>query len=677
MPLSHSVRLPLAIAIILAATAGCLADTNPAVSADPSPTYAGSFLAGRSADLDHDFNAAVSFYRDAVAASPSDQALRQRLLILSIADGQLPAAFDLAAKMAVSDPSNPAARLALAVEDIAQGKNDDALAMLDHVGNGDLATLTSALAGAWIDYGQGKVDVALSRIATLRGPDWYPVFTDLHTAFINDAAGHTDAAVAAIRKAYGDDRSALRVVVAYAQIMARAGHKDEAIAAITALGGDNPVHPQLRYLLADIKAGKPLPPLVTNAGAGVAETLYGLGAAIGTEQGAELPAAYLRLAAYLAPSDWLITMSLGDVFAAIDRCGDAMAFYKQVPTTDHLRRNADLQIGLCLEQLEQGSAATPYFTRVLTANPDDLEAAIDLGNNYRVQKRFSEAAAIYTRALKLAGNPVDVPSNDALAATLTPPPAAAPDSAADDSTAAAASDQSGDGEVDEDAGGDAAVADQPTQPPDQEVAAKPPTSPQWRLFYYRGVAYQQSNDWTAAEADLKRALALYPDQSSVLNYLGYSWVDRGENLDLALKLIQKAVRLKPTDGFIVDSLGWAYFKLGRYDDAVKTMETAVQLAGGDATINDHLGDVYWAVGRKREAVFQWTYARDSSPDKDLLPKILEKLKHGLPAQPISGSNDHTSIEKSENLWIGTLGSYASLAGPSHRFFDRSTAGHTG
>jgi tetratricopeptide (TPR) repeat protein len=137
-------------------------------------------------------------------------------------------------------------------------------------------------------------------------------------------------------------------------------------------------------------------------------------------------------------------------------------------------------------------------------------------------------------------------------------------------------------------------------------------------------------------------------------------VDRGLNLDLALQLIQKAVRLKPTDGYIVDSLGWAYFKLGRYDDAVKTMETAVQLAGGDATINDHLGDVYWAVGRKREAVFQWTYARDSSPDKELLPKILEKLKHGLPSPPVSGSNDHSSVEKSETLWRGAGGSYASL-----------------
>jgi tetratricopeptide (TPR) repeat protein len=661
MPLSHSFRLPLAIAAVLATTAGGFADTKPAAKAALPSTYSGSFLAGRSADLDHDFNAAVAFYRSALAADPGNPALMQRLLILSIAAGDLPPAFDLAAKIASADPSNPAARLALAVQDVASGKNDDALAVLDHAGSADLAKLTSGLASAWIEFGQGKVDDALTRIAALKGPDWYPVFTDLHAALINDAAGRKDAAVAAARKAYSDDSSALRVVVAYAHIMARAGLKDEAVKAITALGGDHPVHPELRYLLADIKAGKTLPPLVADARAGVAETMYGLGAAIGTDQGPELPAAYLRLAAYLAPKSSLIVMSLGDVYAAVNRCDDAIAIYKRVPPSDHLRRNADLQTGLCLQELDRAGVATGYFARVLAANPNDVEAAVDLGNNYRVQKRFAEAATIYTRAIKLTGASVDVPTNDALAAMVKPIEDAAPSADTDDSGAVTGDDQSGDDQSGADQSGDNqgdqnagdnGATDQTAPPPDQSAAASAPTSPEWRLFYYRGVAYEQSKDWAAAEADLKRALALYPNQPSVLNYLGYSWVDRGENLDLALKLIRTAVRLEPTDGYIVDSLGWVYFKLGRYDDAVKTMETAVQLAGGDATINDHLGDVYWAVGRKREAVFQWTYARDSSPDKDLLPKILEKLKHGLPAPPVSGSNDHTSIEKSENFAPG-------------------------
>jgi tetratricopeptide (TPR) repeat protein len=676
MPISHSFRPLVAFAAFLTLSTAAMADTKAGATNDLPSTFSGSYLAGRSADVSHDFMAAASFYRNAVAADPHNPGLTQRLLILSLATGDLKNAFALAAKMALADPANPAVRLALAVQNMADGKTADALTELDRGGPADLAMLTSSLASAWIEFGDGKVDAAVKRIAGLRGPDWYPVFTDLHTALIYDAAGRTDDAVTAARKAYSDDASALRIVVVYARIMARAGHTDDAIGAITKLGGDDPAHPELRYLLADIKAGKKLPPLITDARGGFAETLYGLGAAIGTDQGAELPAAYLRLASYLNPKSSLITMALGDVFTSVSRCEDAVAIYATVPRGDRARRNADLETGLCLEQLDKASDATKYFQRVLTDNPSDTEAAIDLGNNYRGLKRFAEATAMYSRAIKLTGLTVAVPTNDEIAATVKPAakPDALPGAATADDNAALSDDATGDDQSSDDTATDDQTAAAPstdegpgpaaatdgTPPPTAEAAQVPqqPVSPQWRLFYYRGVAYEQNKRWTEAEADLKRALSLNPEQPSVLNYLGYSWVDRGVNLDLALKLIQKAVRLKPTDGYIVDSLGWAYFKLGRYPDAVQTMEAAVQLSGGDATINDHLGDVYWTVGRKREAVFQWTYARDSSPDKDLLPKLLEKLKHGLPAPPATGGSDHTSIDRNQTMRGAPMRTYA-------------------
>ena len=119
----------------------------------------------------------------------------------------------------------------------------------------------------------------------------------------------------------------------------------------------------------------------------------------------------------------------------------------------------------------------------------------------------------------------------------------------------------------------------------------------------------------------------------MLNYLGYSWVDMGMHLDKALDMIRKAVELRPQDGYIVDSLGWAYFKLGRYDEAVKELEKAIQLQPEDPTINDHLGDAYWRVGRKLEATYQWSQARDMKPDPEELATIEQKLKHGLPPAP--------------------------------------------
>jgi Flp pilus assembly protein TadD len=161
---------------------------------------------------------------------------------------------------------------------------------------------------------------------------------------------------------------------------------------------------------------------------------------------------------------------------------------------------------------------------------------------------------------------------------------------------------------------------------------------QWLLYYYRGIANERRKDWKAAESDLKKALELNPDQPLVLNYLGYSWVDQGANLDEAFRMLRRAVDLRQRDGYVVDSLGWAYYRLGRYDDAVRELEKAIDLKPSDPVINDHLGDAYWRVGRKLEAQFQWNHARDLGPDPDDLPKILEKIKNGLADKPAVAGN---------------------------------------
>ena len=157
-----------------------------------------------------------------------------------------------------------------------------------------------------------------------------------------------------------------------------------------------------------------------------------------------------------------------------------------------------------------------------------------------------------------------------------------------------------------------------------------PTPGHWSLFYSRGIAYERLKRWPEAETDFRKALELSPDQPLVLNYLGYSWVEQNTNLDEAFKMLRRAVEQQPTDGYIVDSLGWAYYRLGQYDKALQLMEKAVDLKAADPTINDHLGDVYWRLGREREARFQWNHARDLNPEPEDLPKILEKIEKGLP-----------------------------------------------
>lgn len=158
----------------------------------------------------------------------------------------------------------------------------------------------------------------------------------------------------------------------------------------------------------------------------------------------------------------------------------------------------------------------------------------------------------------------------------------------------------------------------------------------WFLHYARGISHERLKQWDQAEADFRRALELNPDQPQVLNYLGYSLVERKEKLDEALDMIERAVAARPDSGYIVDSLGWVLFRLGRYDEAVEHMERAVELMPVDPVVNDHLGDVYWAVGRAREAEFQWSRAlsfidpedTDGEADPD---RIRRKIEVGLDA----------------------------------------------
>lgn len=152
----------------------------------------------------------------------------------------------------------------------------------------------------------------------------------------------------------------------------------------------------------------------------------------------------------------------------------------------------------------------------------------------------------------------------------------------------------------------------------------------WVIYYFRGICYERAKQWPKSEADLKKALELFPDQPHVLNYLGYSWIDQGVHLDDGMSMIKRAVEQRADDGYIVDSLGWAYYRLGNYDEAVKQLERAVELKPEDPTINDHLGDGYWRVGRVLEARFQWSHARDLKPEPEDLVKIETKLKSGLP-----------------------------------------------
>lgn len=539
--------------------------TDDFVPRDLPLTLSGSYLAGRSADSANDVEAAVSYFGNALESDPDNAQLIERLLILKIAKGELEGAQALAERLLVVDARNPVARLVIGARLLKEGSYDKVKAELGQSAQAPLAVLTGGLLSAWADYGLGKTDEALKTIDALSGPTWYGIFKDYHRALIADLAGRQDDAVAAIGNAFKTDGAALRVVEAYARIMARAGKRFEATEALLSFEQQN--HPVIKALLADLNAGKSPGPVVTTPREGAAEVLYGLGSAIGTDEGAELPAAYLQTAYYLDPKADLALMALGDVLQAAERCSEAIAVYGRIPAASSVRRNADIQTGLCLDTLDKPDEGASHIKKVVDANPADLEAVAALGNIYRAHDRFAEAAEAYSKGIATIANP---------------------------------------------------------------------DKADWRIFYFRGIALERSKRWPEAEADFKQALKISPNQPQVLNYLGYSWVDQHLNLTEALEMIKAAVDLRPNDGYIIDSLGWAYYRLGRYQDAVEQLERAVELRAEDSVINDHLGDAYWKVGRKREATFQWRHARDLDPEPAEREKIVRKLEDGMPAD---GGND--------------------------------------
>lgn len=563
-------RIPLALTAAMlalgAAPAGAVT-VNDLVPDGLPVTLSGSYLAGRSADAAHDIQNAVSYFTGALQADPDNATLIERLLLLRVAGGQLETTDSLAERLVAVDPRNPLARLVLGARSLKAGAFAEAQSQLAQTVKAPLSTLTGGLLTAWAYQGLGNTDMALKTIDALNGPNWYGIFKSYHHALIADLAGRSDDAVAAITVAYRTDATALRVVEGYARILARAGKRDEALKALVTFSIEQPNQPVIRQLVTELQAGKVPDPIAGAAQAGAAEVLYGLGSAVGTDEGTELPAAYLQLAHYLDPNAYLPLLALGDILQQANRCEDAITLYGRVPADSVLRRFADIQSGLCLDVLNRVDEAAAHIKRVVDADPSDLEAVNALGNIYRAHNRFTEAAEAYSRGI-------------------------------------------------------ATIADK--------------SKADWRIFYFRGVSLERAKRWPEAEKDFQQALTINPNQPQVLNYLGYSWVDQGMNLDKALDMIKSAVDLRPNDGYIVDSLGWAYYKMGRFDDAVEQLERAVELKPEDSVINDHLGDALWKVGRKREATFQWNHARDLDPEPAAREKIVKKLENGLSAD---GGND--------------------------------------
>jgi tetratricopeptide (TPR) repeat protein len=576
-------RPPLiALAVLAAALSlgacSTLEGTTSQPASEPPPQQAadayGHYLSAHLAASEHDIADAADLYRAGLGEDPDNSDLLNRAFLYTAAAGDADTAAKLAAQVVAGSPDDRAARLALAVDAIRHNDFEGARKQITLSAKGPFTTLTLSLVDAWAAAGQGDVTTAvadLKDVPTQGGTDSLAAY---HRALIYDLAGMNADADTAYKQAIPDTGPGPRVVDAYGRFLERTGRTADAKAFYAKLANDDSLAPVIEEANERMAAGKIPDRLVPTANDGAAEALFGIASSLTDATSADIAILYLRFALSMSPNLDLAKIVLADRFESLQKFDDAIDVYRTVNVDSPYAPAAAVQVAIDETRVNQTPKAIEDLEMLTKAIPDDVTAWTALGDAYRSDEKFPQAASAYDSAVKALGT----------------------------------------------------------------AGAK-----DWPLFYARAVSEERSNNWDAAEADLLLALKLSPDQPQVLNYLGYSWVDRNHNLPQAVAMLEKARSLSPFDGYIVDSVGWAYFKIGRYADASKTLEDAVLLVPGDPTINDHLGDAYWRVGRKLDAHFQWSHALAFGPTDEDKPKIQQKLEVGLtpPPKPALAPNKRT------------------------------------
>lgn len=571
--ISFALALTVALGVpSLAPAAQSGTEARPVLGAGPGiETLSGAYLAAKSAQLGGDLKTATAYYDQALRIDPTSQVLQQDAMFAFLADGQFHKGVELAAKLRDDTEAGKVARIALGVDGLATGKYSGAIEQFDILDPSDLDALLLGHLSAWADAGAGRTDGALERVGELGKASWYPLFNDYQSGLIAGLAGRTDAARKFLNKVVSDRANAqtspdafMGAAEALARIEMRVGRKKEALAAVDKGLALAESYDPLTVLKTRIEKDEKVEAPVSSVKQGGAETLYILGQAINRGEGQQVAILYFQLARALDPTNPRLLVALAGIAERASRYGEAIEYYRSVPTDSALRRTADLQTGLDLWYDEKKDEAKAHLEKAVATYPDDLQAQLALADILSSAKDYAAMGKTLDKAVEIAAR-------------------------------------------------------------NKEES--------WNIYYQRGIANERTKQWPKAETDFRKALALSPNQPQVLNYLGYSWVDMNRNLDEGLTMIKTAVDLRPNDGYIIDSLGWAYYRLSRFDDAVEELERAVLLNPSDPTINDHLGDAYWQVGRTREARFQWQRALvgDPKPEAAEVVKIEVKLKDGLPA----------------------------------------------
>jgi tetratricopeptide (TPR) repeat protein len=576
----------LAIALT-AGTPSALARKPSAERLEPALSPAGNFLAAIVAGASRDIASEAAFLREALAGDPSDSILLLRALTVFVANGDINDAVIISQRLLRVKPAPDEVKLArvvLAVDAMRNRRFREAANLLEPSAAAAGEDPSAPMLRAWAKIGAGRPKEALALIAPYESGQAAGLATYMK-GLIGVVIRDRKLAETNLQAAYERSRTDIRTADAFARVLAGRGDLKAASAIYAAFDAREPAYALIADPIAMLADGKAPGPLVRSAQDGAAELLFVLSDVGGDPS----PASRLRetislqLAVHLSPNDPVLRAAVAQSYDGGGQTARAIEAYADVPRRSRFRASSDIRRVQALQRLDRNADARELVGQLLKERPKDLDLLATYGQLHSVEKRWPEAINAYSRAIEVAGTP---------------------------------------------------------------------KAEHWNLYFGRGIAHERVKDWAKSEADLKQALALLPeakagqpsawDRARILNYLAYTWVDRHENIDQAFVMLKEAVDLtQGRNGDIVDSLGWAHYRLGQYEQAVIELEKAVALNPGEAVINDHLGDAYWRVGRRLEARFKWNHARDLKPEPEDLKRILDKIENGLKDTPKAAGNGQT------------------------------------
>ena len=546
-----------------------------------SPSPLGHYLSARLAQDEMDSGRAVKFYDVALSANPDNQALLHQTMLLMLAEGRIADAISLAQRRIARHSDAAMARLILASQAIRDNDLATARKHLSKTKRKKFMSLLQPLLLAWINSADDRYGEAMTALNHLRKRKAFKTFRTYHSALISDFSGYD----AAARESFEETLK---------------GNAWRASRVSLNYGGFLSRQGQRDDALAlfnEILERNPNNPVI---GAALRKLRAG-----GTLRPPITTAAQGVAEAFLS-AGYAFSGSLGVETA---RIYSQLALYLR-PDLDPAR----ILLAEMFESEQRYKDAIDIYKEVRASSPLHWSARIRIASNMSSLERVDETITLL-RSMA-AEKPKDTTALIIVARVLRAQ------------------------ERFEETIATYNKVFERIYVQNDELQKH-----HWVLLYERGVAYERAKQWDAAEADFLKALELHPNEPRVLNYLGYSWIDRGVNLERARTMIEKAVSKRPEDGYVVDSLGWVFYRLGRYEEAVKYLERAVVLRPQDPIINDHLGDAYWRAGRKLEARFQWNHAIDLGAEEKMIPNIRAKQANGLgPIQPLS--QEHGGISNS-------------------------------